>query len=263
MTIAPKADSSQRCELTVFTNAASTEVIGIMSSRPEGTDGSDHVYREKVEKAYATLARTRKWGARFLYLSVLPMLLRTFWYTYMASVAGLTINYPALLICAMNVAASVTWRLARPGSPKENFNSVKVASAFNIGSLAMLLINAYKYHAMTSKDVHISYLLYLRMQNGGLTSALGDVTSSALVHWIGPLLNKVDVWSDVICFIVGCLAVSNLHLYISVKMALQKKSEELAVAAVAAKRAQAAKQSTAGASNVKMLQGTGPRRRMH
>ncbi|GAX85023.1 hypothetical protein CEUSTIGMA_g12443.t1 [Chlamydomonas eustigma] len=206
MTVAPKADSSQRSELTVFTNAASTGVTGIMSSRPEGTDGSDHVYREKVEKAYATLARTRKWGARFLYLSVLPMLLRTFWYTYMASVAGLTINYPALLICAMNVAASVTWRLARPGSPKENFNSVKVASAFNIGSLAMLLINAYKYHAMTSKDVHIS---------------------------------------------------------ISVKMALQKKSEELAVAAVAAKRAQAAKQSTAGASNVKMLQGTGPRRRMH
>jgi hypothetical protein len=208
-----------------------------------------------VEKAYATLARTRKWGARLLYFSVAPMLIRTFWYTFIASVAGLTINYPALLICAMNMAACIAWRVARPGSPKEIFNLVKIASALNIGSLAMLLINAYKYHVMTSIDLHISNLLYLRLQNGGLP--LGAASSA--LDWIGALLIKMDIWSDGICFIIGCLAVFNLHLYISVKMALKKKSEVLAEAAVAAKNAQAAK----SAATMKTPPGPGPRRRIH
>ena len=58
------------------------------------------------------------------------------------------------------------------------------------------------------------------------------------------MLVKVDVWLDGVSFLLGSLTVANIHPYITIKMALAKKSDELANAAKAAKAAQKEQQAT-------------------
>lgn len=67
--------------------------------RPSGTDGSDHMYREKVESEYGTLPLRRKCGGACMHLLLLPMTVRSAWFIGSSLVAAdLAPNLQAILI---------------------------------------------------------------------------------------------------------------------------------------------------------------------
>ena len=161
--------------------------------RPVGTDGSDHVYREKVESEYGTLPLRRKWGGTCMHLLLLPMIFRSAWFIGTSLVAAdLAPNLPAILIAAVFSCAYVSWLAAGTGTWKESLPMVQISNTCNLIWMSMMAFFVYKHHFSVDSSVT------------RISTALG---------WqeVSPgMMRVVEGVPDLACLLLGLFCVANI-----------------------------------------------------
>uniref|UniRef100_A0A7R9V6K5 Uncharacterized protein n=1 Tax=Chlamydomonas euryale TaxID=1486919 RepID=A0A7R9V6K5_9CHLO len=185
-----------------------------MAARPEGTDGSDHVFREQVERAYKKLPGMRVWSSLSQYVVILPHLVRFIWFAGIGHLVGLTLNYQAFGIFALGGLAFICWTHARVGHANESLFFVKLAGSFNVISLGLLAVTGYQYYNRQPVELHVNSLFASYLEaNHGLS---GDVAWS--------YMKDMDKIVDVALFCFLCIVIGNQHPYIVANIELDKRT---------------------------------------
>uniref|UniRef100_A0A7S0RK51 Uncharacterized protein n=1 Tax=Chlamydomonas leiostraca TaxID=1034604 RepID=A0A7S0RK51_9CHLO len=226
--------------------------MGTRYKRPDGTDGTDHQFREQIDDSYKSMPIWRTAGWLALHAAFIPMCGKMAIAFVPHYLDGGMPHPQTMVMAAMYLLAVIFWKLAKPATYKESLLLTKLTNTCVMILCVLHVVELYRYHTMLPKHTLYPRRLaqYLREEVGG-TWAAG--------HW----QNTFTVFEALVeCFTMVFLgaAAFSFHNYILRKMQLEKKI-------AADKKKPGGKDGgdgegeDAGASKVKTPSGAGPRSR--
>ncbi|CAD7698128.1 unnamed protein product [Ostreobium quekettii] len=137
-------------------NCLPRELGKMPEQRPEGTDGSDHLFRMLIEDRYHRLAILKKFNRIFFYCNIVLMVLMSAWHL-IPLLEGQPYPKWAQILLALEVTAVVFWYISEPGTGREKLRRLKLYGFLTAVVCAEHLLTRLTYHGKIKIHEHDQY----------------------------------------------------------------------------------------------------------
>lgn len=205
-----------------------------MPPRPEGTDGSDHRFREVVENRYKRIATLSRFCGKTVHAQLAAILLKSL----LQGVAVLEMGYPqySLVVLGVDLCAFACWHFAHVGTSRESLRLLKTYNVLLAVVVALHVLMCYQYHNMWEEETRHPAVLRRYLVSTGY-----DVVEAET--W-ARRFHDVEYVYDVLSIVVLVATTWVNHLMILEKMDAKKAAAPSSFVAIEDKKREGSKSQT-------------------
>ncbi|KAL6747075.1 hypothetical protein V8C86DRAFT_2920874 [Haematococcus lacustris] len=186
-------------------------------TRPQGTDGSDHQYREQVESAYKGMPIWRAAGWLLLHITSIFIVGKIAWAMMPYYYLGFYPELPPFTFGGLYLMALLVWTFSAPGTSRESLTGIKITNVFMIFLTGAHIALMYKYHNMNTPQQQYPRRLW---------KVLHEEHGWQGAHWLGTM-TALELVLDAGLLITAGGTAFCIHNFIMRKMVVVKKMKAL------------------------------------